>query len=239
MAGGFPSTLPRRSMDVSLLIGCVLAFLVGGIPFAYLIVRACKGVDLRTIGSGNVGATNASRAFSGRARLTAFLAIYLLDAGKGFWAAAWLPSHDDVWNVWQWGHVYERFSFGRESPSWLAPALFGASAILGHVFTPFLRFKGGKGVATACGVWLALDWQVLLAALGAFFVVRLLTHQVFFGSIALGLTLGAAAVACHPTDAFQERLPVTILALVLAVFLIWTHRSNLRKFFVARREALS
>jgi glycerol-3-phosphate acyltransferase PlsY len=214
-------------MDVTLLIGCVLAFLAGGIPFAYLIVRACKGVDLRTVGSGNVGATNASRAFTGRgARLAAFLVIYLLDAGKGFWASSWLPR--------QFG--LELFPPG---PPWLLAALFGASAILGHVFTPFLRFKGGKGVATACGVWLALDWQVLIAALAAFFVVRLLTHQVFFGSIALGLTLGAAAVAFHPTDAFHERLPVTILALVLAVFLIWTHRSNLRKYLLARREALS
>jgi glycerol-3-phosphate acyltransferase PlsY len=151
----------------------------------------------------------------------AFLAIYLLDAGKAF-----APVY--------WGRIL--FPAGEQD---LAGVLFGASAVLGHVFTPFLGFKGGKGVATACGVWLALDWRVLLAALGAFFVVRLVTGQVFFGSIALGLALAIAAIAVDPATAFHDRLPVTGLALVLAVFLVWTHRSNLRKFFVARREALS
>ena len=100
-------------------------------PFALVVVRALKGVDVRTIGSGNVGATNASRAFASKGgRIGAFLAIYLLDAAKGF------------------------------APAWFGPALIGdaalgtgvalgAAAILGHVFTPFLGFRGGKGVALA------------------------------------------------------------------------------------------
>lgn len=204
---------------MSLPLGCLAAFLLGGIPFAFLAVRACKGQDLRTLGSGNVGATNASRAFAGRgARLAAFLVIYLLDALKGF-APTW------------WGPGLLGLAVAGPGPA----VLLGASAVLGHVFTPYLRWKGGKGVATACGVLLALDWQALLAALLVFFVVRKLTGEVFFGSIALGGALAAATIALHPQDAFAARWPTTALCLLLAAFLVWTHRSNLRKFRQARQ----
>jgi glycerol-3-phosphate acyltransferase PlsY len=197
---------------------CFAAFLLGAIPFALLVVRLCKGLDVRTVGSGNVGATNASRAFASKGgRLGAFLAIYLLDAGKGFAPAALAPA---------WA--------GDTTPL-LAAVLAGAAAVLGHVFTPFLGFRGGKGVATATGVLLALDWRVTTIALAVFFVVRRLTGQVFFGSLALGLALPAAAIGLQPSTAFGDRLPLTVLCLVLAVFLVWTHRSNLQKHFAARR----
>jgi glycerol-3-phosphate acyltransferase PlsY len=203
-----------------LLVGCLCAFLLGGIPFAWLLVRWLRGIDLRTVGSGNVGATNASRMFQRRtARLGAFLLVYLLDAGKGF-APVWSGSA----------------LLGAEVVS-LHGVLLGASAVLGHVFTPYLRFRGGKGVATACGVLLALDWQALLVALLVFFAVRWLTGEVFWGSIALGLALAGAAIALHPAAAFRERLPVTALALALGAFLVWTHRSNLRGWWAARGGA--
>ncbi len=190
------------------------AFLCGALPFAWLVVRWCKGRDLRAIGSGNVGATNASRAFEGKgARLVAFLAIYVLDAGKGLLPTMFLGGGDAT-----------------------AGAVLAAAAVLGHVFTPFLGWRGGKGVATATGALLALDWQATLVALTVFFVVRWLSGQVFWGSLALGAALAAAAIVLHPDSAFGERLPITVLCLLLAVFLFWTHRSNLRKHFAARAE---
>lgn len=196
-----------------LLLGCLAAYLFGGVPWALLVVRVCKRVDLRTIGSGNVGATNASRAFATRrGRLIAFLSIYLLDAGKGFVPALLGP----------------RLVGGEPL---LVGTLLGAAAVLGHVFPPYLRFRGGKGVATATGVLLALDWQATLCALATFFVVRALTGHVFFGSLALGLALAAAAILLHLDEAFAARLPVTVLCCALATFLFWTHRSNLRKHF--------
>ena len=199
---------------------CFAAFLLGAIPFALLVVRLCKGLDVRTVGSSNVGATNASRAFaSSRGRLLAFLAIYLLDAAKGFAPAWWAPALAAAD-----GDAVQR-----------AGVLAGLCAVLGHVFTPFLGFRGGKGVATATGVLLALDWRVTTIALAVFFVVRRLTGQVFFGSLALGLALPAAAIGLQPSTAFGDRLPLTVLCLVLAVFLVWTHRSNLQKHFAARR----
>lgn len=202
-------------------IGCLAAFLFGAVPWALLVVRACKGVDLRTIGSGNVGATNASRAFATkRSQILAFLAIYLLDAGKGFAPAFFAPgwcSLDPVGSG----------------------AAFGAAAILGHVFCPFLGWKGGKGVATATGVLLALDWRVAAIAIGTFFVVRLLTGKVFWGSLALGLALAAAAIGLDPAEAFGMRWPITTLCCALAAFLVWTHRSNLQKHFAAARGGAS
>ncbi|MGE3172708.1 MAG: glycerol-3-phosphate acyltransferase [Planctomycetota bacterium] len=200
---------------MALALGCMVAFLIGGLPWALWVVRLCKGVDLRTIGSGNVGATNASRAFAGRrARVAAFVAIYLLDAQKGFWPALLGPNFVD-------------------GDPRLVGVLLGASAILGHVFTPFLRFRGGKGVATATGVLLALDWGAWLVAIVAFFAVRWLTGQVFFGSLALGVALALAAVLLHLDEAFAARLPITVLCAALAAFLFWTHRSNLQRHFAA------
>ncbi len=202
---------------MSVVIVCLAAFALGSVPFALLVVRACKGVDVRSVGSGNVGATNASRAFaSRRGRLGAFLAIYALDAGKGFAPAACAPA------------------FATAVAPLVAGVAAGAAAVLGHVFTPLLRFRGGKGVATATGVLLALDWQVTAAALAVFFIVRAATGQVFFGSLALALALPVGAVLLHLDGAFGARLPFTLLCLVLALFLFWTHRSNLRKHFAAR-----
>lgn len=192
-----------------------VAFLLGAIPFAWLLVRLAKGVDVRTVGSGNAGATNASRAFTGKgARIGAFLLIYLLDAGKG-WLAVWLAQMDTQGSL-------------------VVGVLAAAAAVLGHVFSPFLWFRGGKGVATATGALLALDWQVTLIAIGVFCVVRFATGHVFFGSLALGAALPIAAIALHPDTAFGERLPLTILCLAIAVFLCWTHRSNLQKHFARR-----
>jgi glycerol-3-phosphate acyltransferase PlsY len=205
---------------MTLWLGCLCAFLLGGVPFALVLVRLCKGIDVRTIGSGNVGATNAMRAFATRrAGLGVFGAIYLLDAAKGFAPAL----------------VGQQLA---PAQPLLGGTLLGAAAILGHVFTPFLRWKGGKGVATTTGALLALDWLAAAAAIGVFFVVRALTGKVFFGSLALGVALPLAAILLHLDEAFGARLPVTVLCLLLAGFLFWTHRSNLQHHFAAARGAL-
>ncbi|MBM4061315.1 MAG: glycerol-3-phosphate acyltransferase [Planctomycetes bacterium] len=207
---------------MALALACLCSFLLGAVPFALLVVRASKGVDVRCIGSGNVGATNASRAFASRGgRLSVFLLIYLLDAGKGFLPAWGLPAF-----------------LGGEAPL-RSGVLCGAAAVLGHVFTPFLGFRGGKGVATTTGALLALDWRITAIALGVFTAVRLLTGQVYLGSLALGLALGLAAIGLDPAAAFGERLPLVLFCLLLAAFLFWTHRSNLRRHFGSRAEGRS
>ena len=199
-------------------IACALAYLLGGIPFALVIVRALAGVDVRTIGSGNVGATNAARAFTGKTKIAVFVLIYVLDFTKGFVPTAWFAT---------W------FAAGTLGNA--APVVFGACAIVGHVLTPFLHFKGGKGVATSCGVVAALDWVALVAALLVFLLVFLGTKKVFLGSLALGLTLPVVAILQAPGTAFGARLPVTVYCFAIAALLFWTHRSNIRKALASAR----
>lgn len=192
-------------------LGCLAAFLLGAVPFALVLVRLLAGVDLRMVGSGNPGATNASRAFGPRTGLGIFLLIYLLDAGKGFVPTRFGPQLMDM-------------------NSLLTAVLLGLCAILGHCYSPFLGFRGGKGVATTTGVFLALDPLAVAIAIGVFLAVRVLTGQVFLGSLTLGVALLLAVILRDPTTAFSGRLPVTCLALMVAGLFFYTHRSNIRGF---------
>lgn len=186
----------------ALLLG---AYLLGGIPFAYLFVRATKGVDVRRTGSGNMGATNAARLFPQRWRLAVFLLLFGLDAGKGFLASAALP---------------RAFAL----PLY-APSLAAAAAVVGHIFTPYLGFRGGKGVATTIGALLGLAPLATLASLGAFALVYLPTRVVGLGSVAFALAL---PLFVHLLDAPPGVLP---LACGLAVLIVVRHRSNLARAF--------
>jgi acyl phosphate:glycerol-3-phosphate acyltransferase len=180
------------------------AYLLGSIPFAFIAVRSLRGLDLRTVGSGNVGATNAGRVLGKRWAA----AIYLLDAGKG--AAAVLV--------------------GRSlSPEPAIHAGCGLLAILGHVFPVWLRFRGGKGVATTTGVFLALVPLAFVIAGAVWLAVAAATRFVSLASVALAIALPIAVVALAPDEAFRSRLPVTALAVAVALFVIATHLGNLRR----------
>ena len=203
---------------MSLTLGLLAAYLLGSIPFALLTVRWLVGVDIRTIGSGNVGATNAARAFGKKGRLPIFLLIYLLDFAKGLFPT-----------------LYGVQLFGL--PEELEYKVFlGAAAILGHCSSPFLGFKGGKGVATSTGVFFVLTPYVLLTALGMFFLVAGVTRQVFLGSLSIGLTLAIGVVVKDPETAFgASRLPLTVFCFLVALFLLFTHRGNVQKMLSRRR----
>src|SRR5258708_5990699 len=136
-----------------------IAYLLGSIPFGYLLVRIFRNQDIRTQGSGNIGATNVAR--SGAKGLG--LATLLLDMGK---AAAGVL-------------IAERLAPGQYDVAVAA----AVAAILGHVFPVWLKFRGGKGVASALGVFLALTWPAGLATFGVFLVVFALTRYVSLASI--------------------------------------------------------
>jgi glycerol-3-phosphate acyltransferase PlsY len=207
---------------MSLVAACLASWLLGGIPFGLVVVRLLKGVDIRTIGSGNVGATNASRAFGATARLPVFLLIYALDFLKGLVPTALAPA-----------------AAGLADAGLHVPVAVGACAIAGHCWSPFLRLAGGKGVATATGVFAVLDPLALGIALLVFGAVFAFTRQVFLGSLALGLALAGAVVLRDPDTAFDERLAVTVFAAVLAALLFYTHRSNIRRFLQRRAAEAS
>jgi acyl phosphate:glycerol-3-phosphate acyltransferase len=184
----------------------VLAFLCGSIPFGVLITRWKLGVDVRSQGSGNIGATNVARV-AGK-RLGIF--VLVLDALKGavpvLLVLRLLP--DALW----------------------VHAGVGLAAFLGHVFPPWLKFRGGKGVATALGVLLTLVPLAALAGGIAYLAVFLTMRVSSIGSL-LG---GTAAVLV--AFALDHPRPYATLTAVLFVLMIWTHRGNLKRI-AARTES--
>ena len=179
-------------------IAVVVAYLVGGIPFGYLLVRWKTGGDVREKGSGNIGATNVLRT-TGRAIAVATL---VLDIAKGVFA---------VW-------LADRLSGG--SPLWMSLAALAVMA--GHAFPIFLRFQGGKAVASFVGAFLYLTPIPMLAALLIFIIVVAATRQISMGSI---VAAGALPLA---TWMIEHPPSIVILAtLVAAVFLIYRHRANI------------
>ena len=194
------------------LLGLLIAYLAGSFPTAYLVGRA-KGVDLGRMGSGNYGATNVFRTLGGG---PASLAL-VVDVAKGFLPVALLP---------RW-----------LTPSGLGPGTFAVllavAAVLGHVFSIFLRFRGGKGVGTAAGAFLALSpWSILVAA-AAWLVVLAWRRIVSLASLVGALALLAAVVALHARD-WPVTWPLVALTAFLCAFVFWTHRENIGR--LARGE---
>lgn len=181
----------------------LLGFLSGSVPWSYLLGRM-RGVDLRKMGSGNVGATNLFRSCGWKAGVAGLL----LDALKGYLpvlvALGGLPGVDHArdWTV----------------------AATGAAAVLGHVFTPWLGFRGGKGVATTLGVLLGLCPLAVLAGLVVFIVVQRLSGYVSLGSLAAAATMVPAVFVLG-----EYSVPVKVLVCVVAALVILRHRSNIRR----------
>jgi glycerol-3-phosphate acyltransferase PlsY len=182
------------------LIALAVAYLVGGIPFGYLLVRWKTGEDVREKGSGNIGATNVLRTTG---RLVA-VATLLLDIGKGAFA---------VW-------LADRLSAG--SPVWMSLAALAVMA--GHAYPVFLKFQGGKAVASFIGAFLYLTPIPMIAALVIFVIVVAATRQISIGSIVAAGSLPLAVwMIAHPPAA------VVLAALVAAVFVIYRHRENIER----------
>lgn len=186
---------------MSPITGVILSYLAGSIPSAYLAGKL-RGVDLRKHGSGNLGATNVVRVLGPKIGAVVFLA----DLMKGFLPVFFLPTYTET----------------------LRPDLFalvyGAAAILGHVKPIFLLGKGGgKGVATASGVFLALAFVPMLIAEAVWIVVFYFTRYVSLASL-LGAAVLPVAILAWSRD---PRSPVFIASLVIATFVFWTHRENI------------
>ncbi|MCP5525287.1 MAG: glycerol-3-phosphate 1-O-acyltransferase PlsY [Verrucomicrobiales bacterium] len=183
----------------------LLSYLLGSIPSGFLVARA-KGVDLRTVGSGNIGATNAMRVLGKPLGIFVLLA----DAAKGALACALAP-----------GLVARLTGVGLPG-SW--PVIVaGVAAILGHNFTCWLRFKGGKGIATSAGVLLVL----MPKALGICFVVWAL---VFGGSRIVSLaSITAAFVLPFAVWLLGRERPVIVVAVALGALAIYRHRANIQR----------
>jgi glycerol-3-phosphate acyltransferase PlsY len=192
------------------ILALLAAYLLGAVPFGYLLVRTVTGRDVRASGSGNIGATNVLRT-TGR---LAGVATLLLDIAKGF-AAVWLA---------------DRLTGG--SPAWMSAAAL--AAMLGHAYPVFLRFRGGKAVATFVGAFLYLTPLAVAAVLVVFVGTVAWTRYISLGSIIGAITFPLAVwLILHP--------PVAVVAAAAAGggFIVWRHRGNIRRLRAGKEHVFS
>ena len=216
--------MPLGSPTAEILLA-IAAYLVGGIPFGWLVGKVFKRVDLRTVGSGSVGATNASRLWQGKASIGIFLVVFALDFGKGLFVA--LFSREVAAEI--------GLRLGAESGGYALQVICGMAAVLGHVFTPYLKFRGGKGVATTFGVVTALAPLSSLFGLGAWGIVIFLTRYMSLGSIGAMFAIPLSFVLEYD-DPFGKRLVVFAFLTLVAVLVIWSHRGNIKRILQGRER---
>jgi glycerol-3-phosphate acyltransferase PlsY len=191
-------------------LAVLAAYLLGSIPFGYLVASWVKGIDIRTVGSGNLGATNVGRILGFRY----FLLVLALDALKGLVPTLVFP-----------------VLVGRltgSSPAAL-PVLIALAAILGHTFPVYLKFRGGKGVATSLGAVLALDPISCAVAAAVFGVLLVYTRYMSLSSLAGGLAFVAAHFARDPAPWSREHLAMSLFSIAVVVLLFVRHRTNLAR----------
>jgi glycerol-3-phosphate acyltransferase PlsY len=184
-------------------LAVVLSYIVGSIPTAYLAGKS-RGIDLRRFGSGNLGATNVVRTLGWKVGLV----VLGVDVVKGALPVLVLPP-------WTEGPISHE----------VVAILCGVAAILGHFRPVFLKFgKGGKGVATAAGVFFALAPLPMLATLAVFALVVLATGYVSLGSLIAAIVLPTLLLVTE-----SVRSPLFQISVILAVFVFWTHRANIQR----------
>lgn len=199
-------------------LACIaIGYVCGALPFALWLGRWWRGVDVRSSGSGNLGATNVYRTLGPAVGIP----VLLLDVAKGalpVWLVPGLP-------------IAARFPGGAE---WCAIAV-GLAAILGHMWTVFAGFRGGKGVATTVGVLLALAPVAFLAFVIVFFATLWITRFVSLGSILGALAFAIALPLLHPGGAAS---PTFAFGLLVAVLIIARHRGNIRRLLAGTESRL-
>lgn len=206
----------------------LVAYLVGGIPFGWLFAKAFKRVDLRQVGSGGTGATNCSRLWNGLNCAWVFLAVFALDFAKGLFGA-WFNEASAAWAGACLGAGMDGISL---------QVACGLAAILGHMFTPYLSFRGGKGVATMFGVVTALAPISALWGLGFWGLLVGVTKYMSLGSMVAMISVPLTYWAEWGSDAFRSRLGVTLFLLVSALTVVWRHRENIRRLLAGRERRI-
>lgn len=183
----------------------VIGFLVGGIPFGFLIGKS-KGLDIRKAGSGNIGATNVARLCGKKAGGLALS----LDVTKGFLPAFFVARYNINYGI-----------------------IAGVGAVLGHIFTPFLKFRGGKGVSTALGVFLGLAPVPVLLCFGLWFVILLIFRYVSVASM--------SAAVCAPFLIYLMKKPhqLIFLGIAVAFLIIGRHIPNIKRLLKGKEPKFS
>jgi len=194
------------------LLAVAASYLIGSVPFGYLIARGVRGIDIRTVGSGNLGATNVGRILGFRY----FLIVLLLDLLKGLVPTAAFP--------WIVGRL-------TGAPTSDLSVFVALAAILGHTFPVYLRFRGGKGVATSLGCVLALDAASCAIAAIAFAGVLIVTRFMSLASLVGGLAFAVAHWVRTQQPWGREHVALSAFSIVIVVLLVARHRSNLARIW--------
>jgi len=200
---------------LQIIFAIAISYLIGSLPTAYIFGRVLKGVDIRQHGSGNVGATNAMRILGKGPGIV----VLLLDILKGFLAVMLLP------------RLFK-------TPSEITIILIGLACVSGHIWTVFLGFKGGKGIAATLGVLLALGARIpgLSPILGLVFLVWLVFF-LLFRIVSLASILGGLSLPIF-TLAFSRSKVLIALSLALALLAIWRHKSNISRLLQGKESRI-
>ncbi|HLB00992.1 MAG TPA: glycerol-3-phosphate 1-O-acyltransferase PlsY [Bacteroidota bacterium] len=214
---------------LSLCIIILLSYLVGSIPTSILVSRFSHGIDIRNHGSGNAGGTNVARVLGWQ---TGVLVI-LMDILKGYAATQLIPKL-----------MYGPMPFRNLTPFedfTVIQIIAGCAAILGHVWTAFGGFRGGKGIATAGGVLAGLATVELLVALGVFIVVFVASRYVSLGSVSAALSMPVAMLLRH--NVFHAELQgyhtLIFFTIGITLLLVYTHRGNIRRLCAGTENRLT
>ena len=214
------------------IIVAVAAYLLGSIPTGFLVAKA-KGIDIRSVGSGNIGATNAMRVLGKPAGIF----VLLMDAAKGFFSVVILPNALVlfIFQVPNPDYLRSYQSFGEEPITFQnkIQLIAGIFAVLGHNYTCWLKFKGGKGIATTAGVFLALAPWAVLVGLVVFILAVLLTKYVSVGSIAAAIALPVTVWMMTPQNIF-----LGIVSTALGALAIYKHKSNIQRLIAGTENRL-
>jgi glycerol-3-phosphate acyltransferase PlsY len=213
---------------LELIISCLIAYLVGAIPFSWLLVRFLKGVDLRTVGSGNLGSTNVIRVMGFRWGLV----VQCLDILKG-WGPVVVPAL-----------LFSRRPIAVTGDDLVMPAIpqiylenallaIGICAVLGHMFPIYMKFRGGKGVNTSIGVYGALAPKAIVAAAIIGVAVLAALRYVSLASMTGGVTLAVFVIVFY-----RDQTALVAVTIALAVLVIFMHRSNIRRLLAGTESKL-
>ena len=188
----------------------LVSYLLGSFPSGFLYAKNLKGIDLRNVGSGSTGATNVLR----NVGKWPALIVFIIDVLKGYFAVkiAYFFLTHDIFQV-----------------------LAGLLAITGHIWPIWLKGKGGKAVATGLGMFIALSWKVGIASFGTFLIVISLTKIVSLSSISASLLLPIYMLIYVGT--FNH--PFTIFSFIVAILVIWKHRSNINRILKGEEPKIS
>ncbi len=196
---------------VNIVVIIIFSYLIGSIPTSIIIGKAVKGIDIRNYGSGNAGGTNCFRVMGWKAGIL----VVAVDIFKGFAAAAWISKLN--------------ISGAPPESSMFVPILAGAAAVLGHCFTIFAHFKGGKGIAASTGVLLALFPVALLISAAAFTAVLITSGYVSLSSLTAAVTFPATMIALYLLKMDNISLMALVFSFIIAAFIFYTHRSNIKR----------